>query len=208
MYLLCYSHRPINTHLFHRYSPTAGAGVVLFTPPNTWSTWTVTEDVLKGKHHELPTYLIVELIITSLNAGTDLMSMSPFHSTRYIPAGSNNAGSFNPHIFHLPPSQSRRRQGPLPCGLPAHRPFRPVHNCCYNPPRNHAFWNATNQFSPRIRLFDGIRSFHCRLRRLYSSYESSCQGRRKQGVFRIPLGLGHVWKPTQPRWELAIDALH
>ncbi|CCX07761.1 Similar to hypothetical protein [Tuber melanosporum Mel28]; acc. no. XP_002837329 [Pyronema omphalodes CBS 100304] len=55
------------------YSPAAGAGVVLFTPPNTWSTWAVSDDVLAGKHPEIPSLLVVECIITSLNAGTDAM---------------------------------------------------------------------------------------------------------------------------------------
>ncbi|KAF8537780.1 hypothetical protein BDD12DRAFT_845221 [Trichophaea hybrida] len=55
------------------YSPVAGAGVALFTPPNTWSTWTVSEDVLRGRHDEVPSLLTVEIVITSLNAGTDLL---------------------------------------------------------------------------------------------------------------------------------------
>jgi len=61
----------------NRYSPVAGAGVALFTPPNTWSTWTASDDVLRGHHNEVPSLLIVEIIITSLNAGTDLMRMYP-----------------------------------------------------------------------------------------------------------------------------------
>ncbi|KAA8896146.1 hypothetical protein FN846DRAFT_966108 [Sphaerosporella brunnea] len=65
---------------FEGYSPTAGAGVVLFTPPNTWSTWTVNNGVLKGKYNQGPTYLVVELIITSLNAGTDLMILGLIYS--------------------------------------------------------------------------------------------------------------------------------
>jgi hypothetical protein len=55
----------------HRYSPSAGAGITLFYPPNSWSTY-----VPRGSWEftdGFPSILRAELVITTFNAVTDIL---------------------------------------------------------------------------------------------------------------------------------------
>jgi len=55
------------------YAPAAGAGITTFIPVNTWSTYIPPPRNLRGISPQVSSLLAAELVITSLNAVTDLL---------------------------------------------------------------------------------------------------------------------------------------
>lgn len=68
----------------YRFSPNAGAGVTLFLPPNSWSSWIPRRGGGWVVDSGFPSILRAELVITTLNVATDILRKKALTGTIII----------------------------------------------------------------------------------------------------------------------------